>query len=67
MEFVTIRFRYEEAEQLGLFVCGNCGLSKNNHAFKPSSCKGYKEVSRCGKIIKRTKNSHICSNYWGDK
>ena len=57
---ITIKLDKKEAEALGLLVCGSCGYPRNNHfsfgkklCAHSNECKGYKEVSRAGHIIKR--------------
>lgn len=55
---ITIKMSRKDAKELGLLVC-QCGWPKNNHfdfgekkCAHSKRCKGYKERSRRGKIIK---------------
>lgn len=57
---VTIQMSREEALKFGLLTCGNCFWPENNHwdygarlCAHTDDCKGYKEVARVGKLVKR--------------
>lgn len=59
MKTITIKFTMKDARSLGLLVC-ECGYPKNNHfdfgkkvCAHTDKCKGYKEVPRYGKLIKK--------------
>jgi len=56
---IKVSFTKEEAEQLDLLVCANCGYRPNNHfSYRPYLCAfspnktSYKQKLRIGKEIK---------------
>lgn len=60
-KYLTIKMTTTEAEAIGLLVCESCGWPRNNHfsydkkicAHAEYKCKGWKQTSKVGRIVKR--------------
>lgn len=57
---MLLRLTRAEAESMGLLTCNHCSYPRNNHfptgkklCAHDSSCPGYEESARVGKIVKQ--------------